>query len=168
MGVFGLSGGTMSVVKGETAGDKQEVADGQETTLPTLLSAVTKTRRGHCAARIWPRAAPSGKRCAHCPSKVSLKCTPDGAQPCPSSRRSERARFSAYAPCYGPASAEVSACSTSRRMASAREGRSPCFRRHASRRSIKAASIGVPRRSVVFVGIAISVPEESELAACLG
>jgi hypothetical protein len=39
-------------------------------------------------------------------------------------------------------------------------GISPCFRRHASRRSIKGSCIREPRRSVVFVGIAISVPEE--------
>jgi hypothetical protein len=31
----------MSVVEGEAAGDKQEMADEQETVLPTLLSAVT-------------------------------------------------------------------------------------------------------------------------------
>src|SRR6185437_14887757 len=35
------AGGTMSVVKGEQAGDKQEVASERETVSPTLLSAVT-------------------------------------------------------------------------------------------------------------------------------
>src|SRR5438067_1437860 len=39
--ILGPSGGTMSVVKGEQAGEKQEVASEKETVSPTLLSAVT-------------------------------------------------------------------------------------------------------------------------------
>ena len=38
---LGLSGGTMSIVRGEEAGGKKGMAGEKETVLPTLLSAVT-------------------------------------------------------------------------------------------------------------------------------